>query len=123
MSKFVSVLDKIGAIGKDIWKVAEPVIVDATKVAEAVEPEVDIAFPALAPLYNMTVTLVGNAEGAAAAAGANKAGKQKMALVLAALLPYALQEASNLGISAPTQAQLTNWVDTVVAGLKAFGSL
>lgn len=123
MNKFISVLDKIGAIGKDIWKVAEPVIVDATKVAAAVEPEVDLLFPSIAPLYNMTVTLVSNAEASAAAAGANNAGSQKLALVLAALLPYALQEAQNLGIAKPTQAQLTVWVNLVVAGLKTFGSL
>lgn len=113
-NKFVSILDKIGSIGKDIFKVALP-------VAEAIEPEVDILFPALAPLYNMTVTLVANAEAAAAAAGAQKAGTQKLALVLASLIPYAQQEAAALGISAPTIAEATAWVNSVVAGLKALG--
>ena len=115
-NKFISVLDKIGAIGKEIFKVVLP-------VAEAVEPEVAILFPALAPLYNMTVTLVSNAEAAAAAAGANTAGPQKLALVLAALLPYATQEATALGIKAPTVTEATAWVNSVVAGLKALGAV
>lgn len=115
-NKFVSILDKIGAIGKDIFKVALP-------VAEAIEPGVAILFPALSPLYNMTVTLVANAESAAVAAGANNAGTQKMALVLAALVPYATQEAAALGIKPPTIAEATAWVDSVVAGLKALGAV
>lgn len=122
-NKFVSVLDKIGVLGKDAWKIAEPVLLDATVLAKDAEPIVDIAFPSIAPLYNMTVALVSSAEASAEAAGANKAGKQKLALVLAALLPYAVQEAPSLGITAPTVAQLTVWINAIVTGLKAFGSL
>lgn len=122
-NKFISILDKIGTIGKNIWKVAEPVIKEADVVAKDVEPEIAILFPALSPLWNMTVTLVGTAESAAAAAGAQKAGAQKLAFVIAALLPYAIQEAANLGISAPTQSQIVNWVNGAVLMLQALGSL
>lgn len=122
-NKFISILDKMGTIGKDIWHVAEPVLKDAEIVAKDAEPVVAILFPALSPLWNMTVTLVGTAESAAAAAGAQKAGTQKMAFVIAALLPYAIQEAASLGVSAPTQAQIVNWVNGAVLMLKALGAL
>jgi hypothetical protein len=123
-NKFISVLDKVGAIGKDIWKVAEPIIVhDVIPVAEAVEPELAILFPVLGPLWNISETLIKNAEAAANAAGAQKAGTQKSALVIASLLPYAIQDAQKLGIIPPTTAQMQSWINIVVLGLKTFGAL
>lgn len=115
-NKFISVLDKIALIGKDIWKVAEPVI-------NAAEPEIAIVFPAFGPIWDFTETLVKNAEAAAAAAGAQKAGKQKAALVLASLIPWLVQNAPKLGIQVPTTPQAQALVDAVVAGLKALGAL
>jgi hypothetical protein len=120
---FVSVLDKMGHLGKDVIEELPVVVRDADHIAFVIEPVVDIAFPAIAPLYNMTVALVGNAESAAVAAGAHKAGKQKLALVLAALIPFAVQESANLGVAPPTVEQLSNWTNTVVAGLKALAAL
>lgn len=122
-NKFISVLDKIGEIGKDIWKVAVPVLETTEKVVNAIEPEIAAVVPAFGPIWNITETLVKTAEAGAAGAGANAAGKQKLAFVLAALTPYAVQESQRLGILPPTTAQLTAWVNLVVAGLKTFGSL
>jgi hypothetical protein len=120
---FISVLDKIGHLGKVVIEELPVVIRDADHIAFTIEPAVDLVFPAIAPLYNMTVALVGKAEVAAVRAGAKKAGSQKMALVLAALIPFAVQEAVNLGLAPPTVEQLTNWTETVVAGLKALAAL
>lgn len=117
MASFISVLDKIGHIFKDVFKVALP-------IATAAEPFLAIAFPGVSVLYNMTVSLVTAAESAAAAAGAQTGtGPQKLAIVLAALQPYATQEAAGLGISPPTVAQTTAYVNAVVAGLNAFAAL
>ena len=116
MNKFISILDKVAAIGKDIWKMVEP-------IANAVEPELAIAFPVIGPLWSFTEALVKNAEAAAAAAGAQKSGKQKSALVLASLLPWLEQNAASLGIKIPTSLQAQAFIDAVVLGLKAFGSL
>lgn len=113
---FVTVLDKVGADIEKFLKLAVP-------VAKAIEPGIAIAFPAIAPLYNITVSLVSMAEGAAEAAGATGSGTQKMALVVAAIAPYATQEAQALGISTPTQAQIEAYAQSVVDGLKALGSL
>jgi len=119
-NKFVSVLDKICHIGKDIFKVAVPVI-------EAAEPVLDIAIPifvpSLAPLWSMAESFVKTYESAASAAGATKAGPQKMALVVAALLPQAITDAQKLGILPPTSAQMQVFVQGVVDQLKAFGAL
>jgi hypothetical protein len=122
-SKFVSVLDKIGALGKDIWKVAEKAAPVAEEVAEVAEPGLAIMFPVLGPLWNMTETLIKTAEASAGAAGAQKAGKQKAALVMASLLPYAVQDAQKLGILPPTTAQMQTWIDGSVIILKAFGAI
>lgn len=123
MNKFVSVLDKFGAFGKDIWHVAEPVLVDTEKVVNEAAPGISILVPAFGPLWNMTETLIKTAESAAAAAGAQKAGKQKLAFVLASLLPYAVQDAQKLGIVQPTSAQVTAWIDLAVQMMKVYGSL
>jgi hypothetical protein len=117
MASFTSILDAIGHVFLNIFKVALP-------VATAAEPFLAVAFPGVSVLYNMTVSLVTAAESAAAAAGAQSGtGPQKLALVLAALQPYATQEAAGLGIAPPTVAQTTAYINAVVAGLNAFAAL
>lgn len=117
MASFISVLDKIGTAFKDFFKVALP-------VAEAAEPIIAVALPEISALYNMTVTLVSNAEGAAAAAGAQKGtGPQKLALVVASLQPFLAQQAAALGIAVPTIAQTTAYINAIVASLNAFGAI
>jgi hypothetical protein len=116
-TKFVTVLDKIGSAFEKFFDKAIP-------IAEAAEPIVDVAFPFIGPLYNTTVALVKAAEGAAAAAGKQTGtGPQKLALVLTALQPYATQMLQADGVAAPTTAQITNYINSVVAGLNAFATL
>jgi hypothetical protein len=116
-TKFVTVLDKIGSAFEKFFEKAIP-------IAEAAEPIVDVAFPFIGPLYNTTVALVKAAEGAAAAAGKQTGtGPQKLALVLTALQPYATQMLQADGVAAPTTAQITNYINSVVAGLNAFATL
>lgn len=123
-NKFVSVLDKVGTFAKDIWKDAEPVIVnDVIPVAEAVEPELAILFPVLGPLWSVTEGLVKTAESAAASAGATKAGTKKSAFVIAQLLPQVIADAQKYGILPPTTAQMQQWVNIVVLGLKTFSAI
>lgn len=109
-NKFLSILDHVGNVFKTIFT-------DATKVAAIAEPIVDIAFPSIAGLYNFTVQQASLAE--AAAAGVSGAGPQKLAAVVAAVVPYATATLKADGVSAPTNDQITNYVNAVVATLKA----
>lgn len=114
MASFTTILDKIGDIFKDVFTK----VIDVAQIAE---PIVDLAFPGISAIYNMTVGYVTNAEMAAAAAGKQSGtGAQKLALVLASLQPYLTQEAASLGIAAPTIAQTTAYVNAIVASLNAF---
>jgi hypothetical protein len=116
-TKFITVLDKIGSVFEKFFEKAIP-------IAEGAEPIIDIAFPFIGPLYNTTVALVKAAEGAAAAAGKQTgSGPQKLAMVISALQPYATQELQASGVAAPTTAQITAYINSVVAGLNAFAAL
>jgi hypothetical protein len=113
MASFKTILGDIGNGLKRFFT-------EADKIAAAVEPIVDIAFPGIASLYNSTVTEVGNAETAAIAAGAQSgSGAQKLAAVVAAITPTFTQYASANGLPAPTSAVITNYVNAVVASLNA----
>jgi hypothetical protein len=129
-NKFVSVLDKIGAIGKDIFKEipvlakdAEPVLKEIGAIAQDAEPEIAIAFPSISPLYNLAVVLINNLEISASAAGAVNADKQKKAMAMASLLPFATANAQAMGIVSPTPAQVSAYIDLVVAEQKLFQAL
>lgn len=89
----------------------------AIKVAEVAEPVVDIAFPGIASLYNFTVQQAALAE--TAAEGAKGAGAQKLAAVIAAVLPYAAATLKKDGVPEPTEAQIEAYVNAVVASLNA----
>lgn len=116
-NKLLTVLEKIGSGFEKFFEKAIP-------IAEAAEPIVDLAFPFIGPLYNTTVALVKAAEGSAAAAGKqNGTGPQKLALVLMALQPYATQILQSQGVANPTTAQITAYINAVVASLNAFSAL
>ncbi|MFZ0662317.1 MAG: hypothetical protein WAM66_06455 [Acidobacteriaceae bacterium] len=109
-SGFSSFLQHVGNFFKTVFS-------DATKVAEVAEPVVDIAFPTVASLYNFTVQQAALAE--TAAEGAQGAGAQKLAAVVAAVTPYATASLQQAGIPAPTTTQITAYVNAVVASLNA----
>ncbi|MEO6828525.1 MAG: hypothetical protein ABI164_01850, partial [Acidobacteriaceae bacterium] len=95
------------------------VFADATHVAVAVEPVVDIVFPGIGTLYNATVQAVATAETAAVAAGAGTgSGRQKLAAVMAAIEPIAVAYLRGQGITA-NASQIEAWTNAVVATLNA----
>jgi hypothetical protein len=114
MASLSTILSDIGTGLKKFFSVA-------ITVAQAAEPLVDIAFPGIATLYNLTVSEVAKAEAAAVAAGAQSGtGAQKLALVVAAIEPVFAQYAATSGIPSASQATaITAWVNAVVASLNA----
>ncbi len=95
------------------------VFADATHVAVAIEPVVDIAFPGISTLYNATVQAVATAETAGAAASATGGnGVAKLAAVTAAIEPIAIAYLKGQGIAA-NAAQIEAWTNAVVATLNA----
>ena len=114
MASFKSILSDIGNGLKKFFGVAVTVAQDA-------EPIIDIAFPGIASLYNLTVSEVAKAEAAAVAAGQqNGTGAQKLALVIQAITPVFQQYAAQSGIpSAQQTTTITTWVNAVVATLNA----
>jgi hypothetical protein len=110
---FLSVLDNIGTIIGDIFKVAVPVATD-------IEPIFDVFFPAWADIYEEALTLITNAETAFGAAQVKRAGAAKLALVVAQLHPKVVAKAAKLKIEAPTAAQTKAYAQSVVDGMKAY---
>jgi hypothetical protein len=112
MASFTSILSDIGNALKKVFGIG-------IKVAEVAEPIIDIAFPGIAALYNLTVTAAANAETNAIAAGAQAGtGPQKLATVIAAITSDFEAYATAAGIPF-TQATITAWVNAVVATLNA----
>ena len=113
MASFKSILDDIGHGFKVFFEVA-------TKAAEVAEPVIAIAFPGISGLYDATVNEVVNAENAALAAGAQSGtGPQKLAMVVAAVLPTFQTYAVQNNMPTPTIATITAWVNAAVASLNA----
>jgi hypothetical protein len=112
MASFKSILSDIGNGFKKFFGIAVTVAQDA-------EPIIDIAFPGISSLYNLTVTEVAKAEAAALAAGQQSGtGAQKLAMVIEAITPVFQQYAASSGIPTASQtATITNWVNAVVASL------
>jgi len=102
---------------KHVGTFFKTLFIDATKVAKAAEPVVDLAFPSVASLYSFTVQQASLAE--TAAAGVSGAGTQKLAAVVAAVTPYATSALQADGVPAPTTTQITAYVNAVVASLNA----
>lgn len=114
MATFSSILSNIGNGLKKFFGIA-------VTVAQAAEPVIDIAFPGVATLYNLTVAEVAKAEAAALAAGQQSGtGAQKLALVIQAITPVFAEYAATAGIPTAQQATvITNWINAVVASLNA----
>ena len=110
-NKFLSTLESIGKVFVTIFK-------DADKVAVAAEPFVDIAFPALAPIYNAS------ANGAAAAIKAGQGAvvstnteAQNVVAVAIAVEPVLAQFAKDSGLPAPTTAIILQYAEALAASL------
>ena len=100
MNKFESTLE---TIGKAFLKVT----LDVDKAAVVAEPFVDIAFPAIAPIYNAA------ANGAAAAKAAGQKAiipgatpEANLAAIALAIEPILASYAAQAGLSAPTIATI-----------------
>ena len=112
MASFTSILSGIGKALSKVFGIG-------IKVAQVAEPIIDIAFPGIAALYNLTVTAAANAETNAIAAGQQSGtGAQKLAVVIAAITNDFEAYASAAGIPY-TQATITAWVNAVIATLNA----
>lgn len=118
---FKTLLEDAGEKIAADFKKAEPILVDATQDAQKAEPIVALSFPAIAPLFDTTVSMVLSAEalGTSAAASADT-GTQKLSAVVAALEPIAVAYLKGQGVTAPTTAQITTWVNAIVSALNAF---
>jgi hypothetical protein len=113
MASFKTILDDIGH-GLKVF------FTDATKVAQVAEPAIAIAFPGISGLYDATVNEIIAAENAAIVAGAqNGTGPQKLAMVVAAILPTFQTYAAQNNMPTPTIATVTAWVNAAVASLNA----
>lgn len=91
-------------------------------IAQSAEPFVAIAAPAIAPLYNLTVTLIKNVEAVKIASGTTN-GTAAMALVVQDLEPIAVTYLQSLGISAPTTAQVQAYAQAIYESLVALSAL
>ena len=104
MASFKSILDDVGHSLKVFFGVT-------TKVAQMIEPIVAIAFPGISGLYDATVNEIIAAENAAIVAGAQSGtGAQKLAMVVAAILPTFQTYAAQNNMPTPTIATVTAWV-------------
>jgi len=114
MANFTSILSAIGNGLKKFFGIA-------VNVAVAAEPIIDVVFPGIATLYNLTVNEVAKAEAAAIAAGSQTGtGAQKLALVLQAITPAFQEYAKATGVpSSAEAATITAWINGVVATLNA----
>lgn len=121
----VTLLQHVGTAILGFFKKAGTVVNDVVKegdsLALAGEPIVDLAFPSIAPLYNMVAAAVGQAEatGQAALSSATGGGTQKLATVIAALEPvFVAYYQKEFGVT-PTLAQIEAYVNAIVASLNA----
>jgi hypothetical protein len=114
---FISVLDNIGTIFKDILKVVVP-------VATELEPAVDDFFPLFGPLYNEAVYIITEVEAISSGLGAPAdIGKQKMAIATALFHPKVVARQADMKIAPPTVAQSQAYLQSVVDGLKSFAAV
>jgi hypothetical protein len=122
MASFKTILSEVGTALKTFFtKDLKTVLVDATDVAEALEPAVAIAFPGISGLYNLTVNAAAKAEEDSIVAGAQSGtGAQKLALVMAAIEnDFNAYWTASGHTGTPTQATIETWVNAVIAALNA----
>jgi hypothetical protein len=115
---FLSFLKKFG---QDALKV----ITLGAVAAETAAPAVTAANPAIGALLEGSAQILLAAETAGAAAEANApsnaTGPQKAALAVAGIEPLAQQFCQKLGLSVPTQEQVAQFNQYLVAALNVFG--
>lgn len=112
MASFKTILGDIGNALKKIFAVG-------AEAAVIAEPIIDVAFPGISALYNLTVNAAANAEANAVAAGAQTGtGPQKLALVVASIEKDFAAYATAAGIPY-SQATIQAWVNAVVSTLNA----
>lgn len=114
----------LSAIGSDIKKIfswigsptGQAVITDAGAVLEAVDPGLTGLVNLAETYIKQAFTVESLAAGAAAQTGS---GTQKLAAVVAAVTPAALQYALASGLPAPTEIEIQAQVNAIVAFLNA----
>ena len=112
---------------KSFWQKLESVLTEifkvSTDVADAAEPIIDIEFPGISGLYNLSVAAAINAENAAdAAASTQTTEAAKLAAVIATVTPILIQAAAAGGLPAPTTAQIDAYATSVLNGITALSS-
>jgi len=116
---FLSVLSNIGKGIEKFFAAEAPVIDAIDKVAVKAEPFVDVAFPAVAPLFNGIVGEVGKAEALAVAAGKQSGtGAQKLSLVITGAQGFVADYEKAAGVKLEP-AQVTSAINAVVAFLNS----
>jgi hypothetical protein len=104
-------------LGDDLLKV----LGIGVDVAEGAEPVIDLAVPAIAAIYNSTVSLVKNLMATATAAkipgGISAAQVSALAV---ALEPIVIPYLTSVGVSNPTTAQIEAYINSVIQGLSVF---
>lgn len=111
-NKLVALLDSIGAIFVAGFK-------DAVKVAVIAEPFIDIAFPAVAPIYNAAAN--GAAAGIAAGKAAVQPGNteaQNLVAIAVAVEPVLTQWAAASGLPAPTTATILKYAQALLTAMQ-----
>lgn len=94
-----------------------------TEVAAIAEPIVVVFNPGIAAIYNLSVNAALQAENAAEeAASKETTHTAKLAAVCEAVTPYLAQAAEQARVSAPTQATITAYAQSVLAGLEALSA-
>jgi hypothetical protein len=113
----MTLLQTIGSKMLAFFKDVNKVVIKADAIAQDIEPLVAIGLPAIAPLFNLTVSAIATAEttGQAALGSATGGGPQKLATVIAAIEPQFVQYMASLGLKNPTSAQVTAWINGIVA--------
>jgi hypothetical protein len=113
MASFKSILSDIGAVLKKVFPIA-------TNAAVAAEPIIDVAFPGIAAVYNLTVGAVVKAEGLALAVGAQSGtGAAKLSMAVQEIEPVFVQWYTQQYGSTPTLQVIENYISAVVATLNA----
>jgi hypothetical protein len=112
-NKLEATLETIGRAFVDIFK-------DVDKVARAAEPFVDIAFPALAPVYNASANGADAAITAAKnAVSSTNTDSENLLAIAIAVEPVLAKFAADAGLSAPKTGVVIQYADALQKVLAA----
>lgn len=101
-----SVLSKIGGFFKKVFT-------DVDKVAVAVEPEINLAFPGISTLYDTTVAELSNVL-------TDTSDETSLTQVAATIAADFQKYANQVGIPEPSSAQILAWVQAVSQSVSTF---